>query len=295
MSPRIRSAIDRYFGKDAFSWFDRSYISDWAIILIIWLLSGMVSVSPVYKREFLLSDQQINHQYRESQVGSALNHLLALFVPISIFVLVGCIQRSLHLIHHGAIGLCAARGVARLITVVLKHSVGRLRPDFLARCKWDEILLECTGKKQTVIDGRKSFPSGHSSTAFSGMFFLSLWMAGQTAAWCFSVQMPPRNLRSSRMTSFFLSIIPLFWATHVAVTRIQDYKHDKEDVCVGGFIGIASAFISYLIFWPNPFSPSSFDHQIYGQPRVLYTAGEYRSRNIDFELGRHELEEENVV
>ncbi|KIM44692.1 hypothetical protein M413DRAFT_359812 [Hebeloma cylindrosporum] len=78
MSPRIRSAIDRYFGKDAFSWFDRSYISDWAIILIIWLLSGMVSVSPVYKREFLLSDQQINHQYRESQyvdANSLVNYL----------------------------------------------------------------------------------------------------------------------------------------------------------------------------------------------------------------------------
>ena len=78
-------------------------------------------------------------------------------------------------------------------------------------------------KKQTVIDGRKSFPFGHSSTAFSGMFFLSLWTAGQTAAWCFSVKMPPRSLRSSRMTSFFLSLLPLFWATHVAVTRIQDY------------------------------------------------------------------------
>lgn len=78
-------------------------------------------------------------------------------------------------------------------------------------------------KMQLIINGRKSFPSGHSSTAFSGMFFLSLWTAGQTAAWCFSVQMPSRSLRSSRMTSFFLSLLPLFWATHVAVTRIQDY------------------------------------------------------------------------
>lgn len=80
--------------------------------------------------------------------------------------------------------------------------------------------------QQTVIDGRKSFPSGHSSTAFCGMFFLSLWMAGQTAAWCFSVQMPPMSLRSSRMTRFFVSLLPLFWAIHVAVTRIQDHVSD---------------------------------------------------------------------
>jgi len=259
-------------------------VSDWAIVLVVWLLSGIVSVSPVYKREFTLSDPEINHQHRKNQVGSALNHLLSLFGPIAAFVIVGCVQRSLHLIHHGTIGVCAGRGLARLITVVLKHSVGRLRPDFLARCKWDEILLECTGNKQSIIDGRKSFPSGHSSTAFSGMFFLSLWIAGQTAAWCFSVQMPPRRLRSSRMTSFFLTLLPLFWATHVAVTRIQDYRHHTEDVCAGSFIGIASALVSYFIFWPNPFTPSTFDHQSYGQPRLLYADEEYRPRSVNLEL-----------
>ena len=78
-------------------------------------------------------------------------------------------------------------------------------------------------KAQLIIDGRKSFPSGHSSTAFSGMLFLSLWIAGQTAAWAFSVPKAPGNWRSSRLLLFSLTLIPLFWATRVAISRVQDF------------------------------------------------------------------------
>ena len=54
-----------------------------------------------------------------------------------------------------------ARGLARLMTELLKHKIGtrslkiifravnvfigRLRPDFLARCQWDEVVQGCTG------------------------------------------------------------------------------------------------------------------------------------------------------
>lgn len=83
-------------------------------------------------------------------------------------------------------------------------------------------LTSFTSNPYKVLDGRKSFPSGHSSTAFSGMFFLSLWVAGQTAAWCFTVPKSSRSLISGRMLTFILTLLPIIWATHVAVTRIQD-------------------------------------------------------------------------
>lgn len=117
---------------------------------------------------------------------------------------------------------------------------GRLRPDFLARCKWDKVLQACTGyylvafliiylstkplrKTKTILDGRKSFPSGHSSTAFSGMTFLALWLAGNTAAWCFGSTKPPGSLRSSRLGCLLLTLLPLSWATFVAISRMEDY------------------------------------------------------------------------
>jgi len=127
------------------------------------------------------------------------------------------------------------------------------------------------------------------------MFFLSLWIAGQTAACAFDVPKSPKSVRSSRMLAFCITLLPIFWASHVALTRIQDYRHHKEDVIVGSLIGCVCATIAYLIFWPNPFSTSSFDYQVFGQPRLLYTQGEYlRTRATDFELGRLETEEENV-
>jgi len=143
------------------------------------------------------------------------------------------------------------------------------------------------------------------------MMFLSLWIAGQTAAWCFSVPKPPRNRYSSRMMVFVVTLSPLFWASHVALTRLQDYvsfmhlikisslsneqRHHKEDIVVGSFIGILSAFLSYVIFWPNPFSTSSFDIATYGQPRVLYTDENTTSELTEFHLARSEEDGVNNV
>jgi membrane-associated phospholipid phosphatase len=154
---------------------------------------------------------------------------------------------------------------------------------------------------QSVLEGRLSFPSGHTSTAFSGMVFLSLWIAGQTGAWRFTTSQVPGSIRSSRTVIFSLTLLPIFWAMHVGITRIQDHvsailrflpqclnsvqRHHKEDVIVGSFIGTASALIAYLMFWPSPFSSSSFEFGARGQPRLLYIQDRnLPSRAEDFEL-----------
>ncbi|KJA28042.1 hypothetical protein HYPSUDRAFT_34345 [Hypholoma sublateritium FD-334 SS-4] len=282
---QLKSTIDHYFGVDALDWFDRSYITDWIVVGILWFLTGAVKASPVFEREFDLEDLTISHPQKEDQVSSFFNNTTALFGPLIIAIIIGFFQRSLLIIHHGAIGICATRGLAELITEVLKHSVGRLRPDFLSRCQWDKVIQKCTGLDTTMANGRKSFPSGHSSTAFSGMFFLSLLIAGQTAAWCFNIPKAPRCFKSSRMGVFVLTILPLFWATHVAVSRLQDYRHHTEDVIAGSLLGVVCSLLCYLIFWPNPFLASSFHPEAFGQPRLLYRETDYvRSRATDLDL-----------
>ncbi|KAF9477599.1 lipid phosphate phosphatase 1 [Pholiota conissans] len=281
---QLKASISRYF-EDSFEWFDRSYIADWLIVGILWFLTTAVKASPVYERGFDINDPTISYPQREDQVSAFFNNMTALFVPSIVVSVIGFMQRSLMVIHHGAIGICATRGLTELTTEMLKHSVGRLRPDFLSRCAWDKVLGQCTGHLSLIINGRKSFPSGHSSTAFSGMVFLSLTIAGQTAAWCFSIPKTPRKVRSSRMLTFFLALLPLFWATHVAVTRLQDHRHHKEDVIVGSFIGIVCAVLCYLIFWPNPFSLASFHYEVFGKPRWIYKETGYVStRATDFDL-----------
>ena len=125
---------------------------------------------------------------------------------------------------------------------------------------------------QKIIDGRRSFPSGHSSTAFSGMMFLSLWIAGMTGAWCLSQSTSGGSFLRSKLARLSLSLAPLAFATWVAVSRLEDYvssnlilrhpvssrthaqRHHKEDVIVGSLIGIFSATVCYLIYWPSPLS-----------------------------------------
>jgi diacylglycerol diphosphate phosphatase / phosphatidate phosphatase len=115
--------------------------------------------------------------------------------------------------------------------------LGRLRPDFLDRCQWDPLQHVCTGfvklfstkssltkhrNVNEIFDGRKSFPSGHSSTAFVGMTFTALFLAGKTAGLCFSVSSPVSFLRS-RLARLCLVLSPFVFSTWVAITRIEDY------------------------------------------------------------------------
>jgi diacylglycerol diphosphate phosphatase/phosphatidate phosphatase len=73
---------------------------------------------------------------------------------------------------------------------LVKIWLGRPRPDFLARCipregtpLYELVTSEvCTNENISMInEGFKSTPSGHASTSFAGLGFLSLWLAGQLA------------------------------------------------------------------------------------------------------------------
>ena len=82
-----------------------------------------------------------------------------------------------------------------VITDLIKVTVGRPRPDFFYRC-WpdrgypnnEEVFsinnegsqdLECTGDVEPIIQGRKSFPSGHSSLTFATFGFIFFYLSGK--------------------------------------------------------------------------------------------------------------------
>ncbi|KAI0697825.1 lipid phosphate phosphatase 1 [Cerioporus squamosus] len=234
---------------------------------LMWFAGWLIKRLPPFERDFSTKDPLIDHKHRPNQISGDFNWTLAFVVPVAITVVVGLLRRSAHEVHHSLLALYSGRGLCALVTEALKNRIGRLRPDFLDRCKWDKALKACAGKAESVLDGRRSFPSGHSSTAFAGMTFLSLWIAGFSGAWCLSQPVPGGSLLSSKLARLTLSLLPLAFATWVAVSRVEDYRHHKEDVIVGSLIGIASATICYLIYWPNPFSYQTHTARIvYGVP-----------------------------
>lgn len=95
-------------------------------------------------------------------------------------------------------------------------------PDFFGSSVIIDEFISFYSDIETVLDGRRSFPSGHSSTAFAGMSFLSLWIAGMTGAWCIGQPAPARSFLASKLGRLTISIMPLVFATWVAVSRIED-------------------------------------------------------------------------
>ncbi|KAI0352172.1 lipid phosphate phosphatase 1 [Trametes cingulata] len=242
------------FGIDAFSFLDRAYIVDWLCSASLWFISHFLKQMQPYERDFSTKDPLIDHKHRPNQISGPTNWLIAFLVPLGVTLGTGLLRRSGIDVHHSALALYSGMALSEVTTEFLKNKVGRLRPDFLDRCKWDKELKACTGKPDSILDGRRSFPSGHTSTAFAGMMFLSLWIASATGAWRLTEPVPAGSFLRSKLARLLLSLAPLAYATWVAVSRVEDYRHHKEDVIVGSLIGSASATFCYLIYWPNPFS-----------------------------------------
>jgi diacylglycerol diphosphate phosphatase/phosphatidate phosphatase len=140
------------------------------------------------------------------------------------------------------------------ITDAVKNAVGRPRPDLIDRCKpaggtAKDVLVTisvCTETDHHILhDGWRSFPSGHSSFAFSGLGFLALFFAGQMHVF------RPRTDLSKAL----LAIAPLLGAALIAISRCEDYRHDVYDVTCGSILGMAIAYFSYRRYYPRLRSP----------------------------------------
>ncbi|KAL7276942.1 hypothetical protein RUND412_000034 [Rhizina undulata] len=154
----------------------------------------------------------------------------------------------------GILGLGLSVACAIVITGALKNTTGKPRPDIIARCQPKTGSVDaspyglsiaseiCTQTDAAIMrDGFKSFPSGHSSTAFSGLGFLSFWLAGKL------------HLMDSRgeVWKTIVVMIPLLSAALVAVSRIMDARHHPFDVISGSLLGFFVAWASYRQYFPS--------------------------------------------
>ncbi|KAK8201771.1 phosphatidic acid phosphatase type 2/haloperoxidase [Phyllosticta paracitricarpa] len=152
----------------------------------------------------------------------------------------------------GVLGLLLSVGAAFTITGTLKNAVGKPRPDLIDRCQpkpgsHDPPVYGlsnhsiCTQTDNAILkDGFRSFPSGHSSTAFGGLFYLTIYLAAKM------------HVLDSKgeVWKTFIILIPALGAALIAASRIMDARHHPFDVITGSMLGILTAWGAYRQYFP---------------------------------------------
>ncbi|XP_044764372.1 phospholipid phosphatase 5 [Coccinella septempunctata] len=139
-------------------------------------------------------------------------------------------------------GLTLAFSLNAFLTAYIKILVGRPRPDFIERCfpsvKGTDF-TKCTGRLDHVYDGRRSFPSGHSSFSFVVMVFMSLFSARRLEIW---------TTQRMRGLKLIFCTLPLLLATTIAISRTCDYHHHYQDIIVGSVMGSVIAYVTFQLY-----------------------------------------------
>ncbi|KAF2664257.1 PAP2-domain-containing protein [Microthyrium microscopicum] len=250
-----------------------SYAFDYIIIFV--LLAGFLALDAIepYHQEFSLRNYTLQYKYAvHERVPNLLLVVIACLAPAGIIVLWTLVVDGIfsHKVHGqkrkytfkerlwelncGLLGLALSIGLQYVIVGSLKNAIGKPRPDLIDRCIPKEGSQDpmpfglsnhsiCTQTNNAILkDGFRSFPSGHSSTSFGGLFYLSLYLAAKL------------HVLDSRgeVWKLFIVMTPSLGAALVAGSRIMDARHHPFDVLSGSTIGILVAWAAYRQYFPSP-------------------------------------------
>jgi diacylglycerol diphosphate phosphatase / phosphatidate phosphatase len=205
----------------------RTYLGDYIGFVLLQAAYFITKflITPVH-RPFLISDLRISHEYADPErVTTYENFLYAGVGPLVVIVLYCvAVRPGFHRSHVTILGFLFSLSFSGFLTHVFKNAIGRARPDLLARCVIKkgtpaDVLVTISVCEQTdqykLNDGWRSFPSGHSSFAWAGLGYLSLFLAGQLHT------LRPRT----DLARVLVTVCPLLGAFLVAASRTADYRH----------------------------------------------------------------------
>ncbi|DAA79216.1 TPA_exp: hypothetical protein A8136_3001 [Trichophyton benhamiae CBS 112371] len=279
----------------------RSYGGDYSILIFLvfaWVMLQLL-VHPFYQL-FSLDNSSIQYPFAVVERVPVLWCIIysGIFPLLAIGIWCVLFRPGSHFVHVTLLGLIASLLVTIFITDIIKNAVGRPRPDLISRCKPEKGTPEhtlvdhtvCTSTDTHILnEGWRSFPSGHSSFAFSGLGYLSFFLTGQLRAW------RPR----SGLARLLVSLSPLLGALMIAISRIADYRHDVYDVCSGSIIGLGTAYLVYRCYYPSlwsadcdtPYHPDDqgamhgfqrvSDEEQAFQPQQVYNEQAYHMQHLD--------------
>lgn len=259
-----------------------SYIFDYAIVILLILGFSALDLAEPHHQRFSLNNESLQYPYADPERISPLwAGVISCLFPIVCIVLWSMVIDGMYSHHKppanrsrllsgpwqmsdrlwemncGILGLGLSVAGTICVTGALKNATGKPRPDIIARCNpregatnaavWGLVTSEiCTQTDHHILrDGFKSWPSGHASTAFAGLGFLSLFLAGKL------------HIMDNRgeVWKTVLVLVPYLAASLVAVSRIMDARHHPFDVLSGAALGLGTAWISYRQYFPAISNP----------------------------------------
>lgn len=240
--------------------------SEWAVVACLLLYFYFVAEpSKPFVRPFRLSDPSIQYPFATTErVTDNQLYFLSCIIPSIVIVGWALVQyrrrkstkfQSTQFLNTSLLGLWLSVSFTGVVTDILKAWIARHRPDFLARCgpikgtPTDQLVgIEYCSMplgSMYLLDGMKSTPSGHSSLAFAGLFYLNLWAYNQ--------------VRKSHLGYQLCSGLPTLLAVYIALSRTQDYRHHFTDVILGSAIGLVVSSTSFFRRQREKTEPSQSD------------------------------------
>ncbi|KAI0362173.1 acid phosphatase/Vanadium-dependent haloperoxidase [Trametes cingulata] len=226
-----------------------SYAPDWIVCIVLAAAFYGLEYIEGFKREFSLTDTSYTEHERVPPVAL---YMICGVAPLVLQPVINALTvRSWWDLHSSWLGLLLSLSITGGITQFVKITVGRPRPDLIARCIPRAGAVDpplglstveiCTQThRHTLQDGWRSFPSGHSSLSFAGLGFLSFYLAGKLHLF---------DTRGHTVKAW-LALTPLSGAALVAISRTMDYRHHWHDVLAGSLLGLVTAYFSYRQYYP---------------------------------------------
>jgi len=254
-----RGAVQQYM---------RKYWFDWAVLAVIGGVSmGTFFAPPLSKRLFAVSyeGQPLDFDYAYPVLDEIVPTWMAGVIAGSTGVIVLAIAqiwvRSVKDFHRALLCMVTCLLAASWFQVICKIMIGGFRPNFFEVCKPDISQKEgsgywkvyydhtiCTGDQTLVNDALESFPSGHSTVAFAGNLFVSLYLNAKLKLW---------GGEYAPVWKLFLVFAPLLVATLLSLCRLVDYTHHWYDITAGAIIGIMFTFATYRMHYRSIFDPAT--------------------------------------
>jgi diacylglycerol diphosphate phosphatase/phosphatidate phosphatase len=236
-----------------------------AITAALAIYAGFIESSPVKinRIQFFERDPSLSYNMVEpNQVPARIMEAISVCVPLALILLLVLIPQLIQIpyklnsrllfMFYLSIGLVQSILVTVCITDTIKVVTGRPRPVFFDQCDYQYYhtnrslyynltsanslgdYSKCRAPAADFYDSIKSFPSGHASISFAGMFYAS-----------FLLGLLFQGDRKDSILTFhnFIRISPLYLAGWISITRVQDMEHHVEDILGGALIGILASYI----------------------------------------------------